>query len=153
MAKKKSFDNELCSNRKARHTYHILETVEAGIVLKGTEIKSLRDGGGSLAESYVRIVKGTPVLIGAHIAPYSFGNIHNHEERRDRVLLLHRKEIEKLQKLLEQKGLTIVPLAMYLKKGYAKVSIGVGKGKQLHDKRQAIKERDSKRAIERALKE
>jgi len=146
-------DNELVSNRKARFDYEILETIEAGIVLVGTEIKSLRDHGGSLQEAYIRILSGTPKLIGCSIAPYKFGNIYNHEERRDRVLLMHREEIVKLQKAQEQKGLTLVPLAMYLKNGIAKILVGVARGKKLHDKRESIKEREQKRMIEKMVKE
>lgn len=152
MAKKKS-DSELVSNRRARHDYEILETYEGGIVLQGTEIKSLRDHGGSLQDSFVQITRGEAWLKNCSIAPYSFGNIHNHEERRDRKLLLHKKEIEKLKRSTDQKGLTIIPLAMYLSKGRAKVKIGVARGKKQHDKRSSIKEREQKRSIERALKE
>ncbi|MCB1106486.1 MAG: SsrA-binding protein SmpB [Chlamydiia bacterium] len=148
----KKSESELVSNRRARHDYEILESYEAGIVLLGTEIKSLRNHGGSLQESYVVIDKMEAYLKGASIAPYSFGNIHNHEEKRDRKLLLHRKEIEKLKRSVEQKGLTIIPLAIYLAKGRAKVKIAVARGKKQHDKRSAIKEREHKRAMERALK-
>ncbi len=150
---KKKSDNDLVSNRKARHEFEILETFEAGMVLVGTEIKSLRDHAGSLQEAYIRIVKNVPTLIGAFIAHYKFGNIYNHEERRDRTLLLHKKEIETLKRAQEQKGLTIVPLSIYLKKGFAKVKLGIARGKKLHDKREAIKERDQKRMIEKMVKE
>lgn len=148
----KKSDAELVSNRRARHDYEILETYEAGISLLGTEIKSLRNHGGSLQEAYVVIDRKEAYLKGASIAPYSFGNIHNHEEKRDRKLLLHKHEIEKLKRSTDQKGLTIIPLAIYLKKGRAKVKIGVARGKKQHDKRSAIKEREQKRSIERALK-
>ncbi|MCB1115827.1 MAG: SsrA-binding protein SmpB [Chlamydiia bacterium] len=148
----KKSESELVSNRRARHDFEILETYEAGIALQGTEIKSLRNHGGSLQDAFVMITKGEAFLKNASIAPYSFGNIHNHEERRDRKLLLHKKEIEKLKRLTDQKGLTIVPLAMYLSKGRAKVKIGVARGKKQHDKRSAIKEREQKRSIDRALK-
>lgn len=148
----KKSDAELVSNRRARHDYEILETYEAGISLLGTEIKSLRNHGGSLQEAYVIIDSREAYLKGASIAPYSFGNIHNHEEKRDRKLLLHKHEIEKLKRSTDQKGLTIIPLAIYLKKGRAKVKIGVARGKKQHDKRSAIKEREQKRSIERALK-
>ena len=151
MAKKS--ESELVSNRRARHDYEILETVEAGIVLLGTEIKSLRDHGGSLQDAYVVINRGEAFLKQASIAPYKFGNIHNHEERRDRKLLLHHYEIAKLKRSIEQKGLTIIPLAMYLKKGIVKVKLGVAKGKKQHDKRQSIKEREEKRSIARILKQ
>jgi SsrA-binding protein len=146
-------ESELVSNRRARHEYEILETVEAGIVLLGTEIKSLRNHGGSLQDAYVVIDKGEAYLKQASIAPYKFGNVFNHEERRDRKLLLHFYEITKLKKSIEQKGLTIIPLAMYLKKGIVKVKLGVAKGKKRHDKRHAIKEREEKRSIARILKQ
>ena len=151
MAKKS--ESELVSNRRARHDYEILETIEAGIVLLGTEIKSLRNHGGSLQDAYVTIDKGEAYLKQASIAPYKFGNVFNHEERRDRKLLLHYYEITKLKKSIEQKGLTIIPLAMYLKKGIVKVKLGVDKGKKRHDKRHAIKEREEKRSIARILKQ
>lgn len=148
----KKSDAELVSNRRARHDYEILETYEAGISLLGTEIKSLRNHEGSLQEAYVVIDRREAYLKGASIAPYSFGNIHNHEEKRDRKLLLHKHEIEKLKRSTDQKGLTIIPLAIYLKKGRAKVKIGIARGKKQHDKRSTIKEREQKRSIERALK-
>ena len=151
MAKKKS-ESELVSNRRARHDYEILETYEAGISLLGTEIKSLRDHGGTLQDAFVVINKGEAFLKNASIAPYKFGNAFNHEERRERKLLLHRHEIGQLKKLIDQKGLTVIPLAMYLKKGYVKVKLGVARGKQKQDKRSSIKERDEKRSIQRMLK-
>ena len=149
----KKSESELVSNRRARHDYEILETYEAGIALLGTEIKSLRDHGGSLQDAYVVINKGEAFLKHASIAPYKFGNVFNHEERRDRKLLLHHYEIAKLKKQIEQKGLTIIPLAMYLKKGIVKVKLGVAKGKKHHDKRQSIKDREEKRTIARILKQ
>ncbi|QVL56968.1 MAG: SsrA-binding protein SmpB [Simkaniaceae bacterium] len=148
----KKNESELVSNRRARHDYEILETYEAGISLQGTEIKSLRNHGGSLQDAFVLITKGEAWLKNASIAPYSFGNVHNHEERRDRKLLLHKKEIYKLKRSTDQKGLTIVPLSIYLSKGKAKVRIGIARGKKQHDKRSAIKEREQKRSVERALK-
>lgn len=142
---------ELVSNRKAGHDYEILETFEAGIMLLGTEIKSLRSHGGSLQDSYVDVRKGDLWLLQASIAPYGFGNIHNHEERRPRKLLMHKREIEKLRKVTSEKGLALIPLSIYLnKKGIAKVKIALAKGKKAHDKRSAIKERENKRAIQRA---
>ncbi|MBF5059973.1 SsrA-binding protein [Candidatus Neptunochlamydia vexilliferae] len=152
MGMSKNSPSELVSNRRARHNYEILETYEAGIALVGTEIKSLRNHGGSLQDAFVIIQKGEAWLKNCSIAPYSFGNIFNHEERRDRKLLLHKKEIEKLKRATDQKGLTIVPLSIYLSKGKAKVKIGVARGKKQHDKRSAIKEREQKRSIERELK-
>jgi SsrA-binding protein len=148
----KKSESELVSNRRARHDYEILETFEAGMSLQGTEIKSLRDHGGSLQEAYVMIDKMEAWLKGCSIAPYSFGNIHNHEEKRDRKLLLHTREIEKLKRSIQEKGLTIIPLAIYLKRGRAKVKIAVARGKKQHDKRAAIKDREHKRSMERALK-
>ena len=143
---------DLVSNRRAFHNYEILETFEAGIVLVGTEIKSLRDHGGSLQDAYVD-VKGEEIyLLHASIAPYRFGNIHNHEERRPRKLLMHKREIEKLRKAIGEKGLAVIPLSIYLnKRGFAKVKVAIAKGKKAHDKRAAIKERESKRSIQRAL--
>jgi len=150
---KKSSSSELVSNRKARFNFEILETFETGIVLKGTEIKSLRDGGGSLQEAYVKIIKGEIFLVGSSIAPYRFGNVHNHEDQRDRKLLMHRREIDKLKAVTQEKGLTIVPLGMYLKQGRVKVRIATAKGKQNIDKRETIKGRDEKRRMERVKKE
>ena len=142
---------DLVVNRKARHDYEILEVYEAGIVLQGTEIKSLRDHHGSLQEAYVKFLKGELYLVGASILPYRFGNLHNHEERRDRKLLLHHSELRKLKIGAEQKGLTIIPLRFFLKAGKAKLDIALGKGKKAHDKRQALKERDIKREINTLL--
>ncbi len=149
---KKKSGAELVSNRRGYYDYEVLETYEAGIALLGTEIKSLRDHGGSLQDAYVLIDKGEAYLKQASIAPYKFGSVFNHNERRKRKLLLHRHEITKLKKQIEQKGLTIIPLSMYLKKGYVKVKLGVAKGKKRHDKRQAIREREEKRSIDRILK-
>lgn len=144
---------DLVSNRRARHDYEILETFEAGIVLQGTEIKSLRDNGGSLSEAYVRVIGSEIWLIGSNIAPYRFGNIYNHEEKRDRKLLMHKREIAKLRTAIQEKGLTIIPLGLYLKKGRVKVRIAIAKGKKHEDKRAAIKERDDKRQMSKAMKE
>lgn len=144
---------ELVANRKAYHDYEILDTFEVGMVLQGTEIKSLRNHGGSLQEAYVKVIKNEVWLIGAHIAPYGHGNIHNHEERRDRKLLLHRREIDKLKVATQQKGFAIVPLKIYLKKGRAKLKIGTARGKKMGDKRAALKERDVKKQMDQAMKE
>lgn len=143
---------DLATNRKAFHDYEILDTFEAGISLLGTEIKSLRDHGGNLQDAYILIASGEAFLKNASIAPYKFGNIHNHEEKRTRKLLLHKKEILKLDALSREKGLTLIPLAMYLKKGFVKVKIATARGKKLRDKRAALKEREHKRAIDRALR-
>ncbi len=144
--------NEVVRNRKAYHDYEILETFEAGISLKGTEIKAIRSDGVTLQEAYVKVLHGEVWLIGAHVPPYKFGNIHNHEERRDRKLLLHKREINSLKTATKEKGLTIVPLSLYFSKGRLKVKIGIAKGKKSTDKRATIKERDEKRNMQRAMK-
>jgi SsrA-binding protein len=150
MAKKT--DAELVSNRKAHHNYEILETFEAGIALKGTEVKSLRDHGGSLQEAYIKVMENELWLIGCSIAPWRYGNIHNHEERRERKLLMHKKEIAKLKVSVQEKGFTIIPLAMYLKSGRVKIKIATARGKSTIDKRQSIKDKDEKRHIDKMLK-
>jgi len=118
----------------------------------GSEVKSLRDGGGSLIDAYVKIFHSEAILVGASIAPYSHTKAFGHEERRDRKLLLHKREIAKLDKAMREKGLTIIPLALYLVRGKVKVKIGIGRGKRAHDKRSVIKEREAKRDIARQLK-
>ena len=143
---------DLVSNRKATHDYEILETWEAGIALLGTEIKSLRDNGGSLQDSYVKIVSNEAWLVAANIAHYRYGNLHNHEEKRDRKLLLHKREIAALKAATQEKGLTIIPLALFLKNGRVKVKLATAKGKKSYDKREAVKERDDKRSMQKALK-
>lgn len=145
-------ESELVSNRRAFHDYEILETFEAGVVLLGTEIKSLRNHGGSLQDSYILVSDRLVILKNASIAPYKFGNLFNHEEKRERILLLRKREIAKLKSLSQEKGLTLIPLSIYLKNGYAKVKVGVARGKKLYDKRSALKEREHKKAIDRALK-
>lgn len=146
--------NELVSNRRAFHDYEILDTYEAGIILLGTEIKSLRNHGGSLQDAYVDVRGNALWLLNASIAPYNYGNIHNHEERRPRKLLMHKNEIEKLRKQVAEKGLTLIPLAIFLnKKGIAKVRVAIAKGKKAYDKRAALKERESKRAMQRGGEE
>ena len=143
---------DLVSNRRATHDYEILETFETGIVLQGTEIKSLRDHGGSLQEAYVKVLKNEVWLIGCTVAPYKYGNIHNHEEKRDRKLLLHKREINRLRVATQEKGLTIIPLAFYLKNGRVKAKIALAKGKKNIDKRADMKEKDAKRHIQQTLK-
>jgi SsrA-binding protein len=139
-------------NRKARHEYTITDTFEAGLVLTGTEIKSVRAGKVNLAQAYARVDRGEAWLIGAHIAPYEAGNRYNHEPNRDRKLLLHRVEIDALLGRVAAKGLTVVPLRMYItSKGRAKLELGLARGKQLHDRRRDIAERDSRREMEREL--
>jgi len=144
---------DLVSNRKAFHNYEVLETYEAGIILLGTEIKSLRNHGGNLQEAYVVFHQGDPYLKNASIAPYKYGTHFNHEERRERKLLLHKREIAKLQNLTTEKGLTVIPLAMYLKHGFVKVKLGVARGKKAYDKRAALKKREHDRQIDRSLKD
>ncbi len=142
----------VCQNRKAYHDYSIEETAEAGIQLFGTEVKSLRAGRANLKDSYV-IMKDTEVfLLNCHISPYSHGNIMNHDPLRTRKLLLHRKEIERLKGKMQQKGYTLIPLKIYFKGPYAKVEIGLAKGKKQYEKRETIKEREAKRDIEKAMK-
>jgi SsrA-binding protein len=136
-------------NRRARHEYFILETYEAGISLHGSEIKSVRAGQISLAEAYVRLDGREAWLEDAHIAPYEQASIYNHEPRRPRKLLLHSSEIHKLWNTVRQKGVTIIPLSVYLKDGRAKVEIAIAKGKKLYDKRAEIAKRDTQREIER----
>ncbi len=140
-------------NRKARYLYEILETYEAGIQLTGTEVKSIREGKVNLQDGYALIRNGEAWLINVHISPYSgIGQYFNHDPRRTRKLLLHRQEIRKLIGKVEQQGLTLVPLRMYLKRGLVKVSIALGKGKKLHDKREDLKRRQDQRDIQRAMK-
>ncbi|MGZ4430478.1 MAG: SsrA-binding protein SmpB [Gaiellales bacterium] len=143
----------ITENRKARHDYHILDRVEAGIALTGTEVKSLRDGGGNLRDSYAVLRDGEVFLVGANIAPYRQGNIANHDPLRDRKLLLHRREIDQLGAKVAQRGMTLVPLALYFSDGRVKLELGVAKGKEGVDKRQAIAARDARRQMERVLKE
>lgn len=142
----------VCQNRKAYHDYHIEDTIEAGIVLFGTEVKSLREGKVSLKESYVIIKNGEAFLLNCHISPYSHGNIVNHEPLRTRKLLLHKKEIESLYGKVQQKGYTLVPLKIYFKDSYAKVEIGIAKGRKIYEKRDKIKEKEVRREIEKATK-
>jgi SsrA-binding protein len=141
----------VASNRRARHEYFILETFEAGIVLHGSEIKSIRAGQISLAEAYVRIDGKEAWLEDAHIAPYEQANIHNHDPLRPRKLLLHSSEIRKLWNTVRQKGVAIIPLSVYIHNGRAKVEIAIAKGKKLYDKRAEIAKRDSQREIARHL--
>lgn len=144
--------NIVAQNKKARHDYFILETYEAGIELKGTEIKSIRKGSCNLKDSFVRIKDGEAYVENMYIAPYKEGNIFNVDPRRLRKLLLHKKEIRKLEKEIMQEGLTIVPLKVYFNVSKAKVEIALVKGKKNYDKRQSLKEKDMKRDIDRALK-
>lgn len=140
-------------NRKAFHDYFIEDTYEAGLVLTGTEIKSIREGRVQLKEAYVSIRNEEAFIKGMHIAQYRFGNQYNHDETRDRKLLLHKYQIRRLHHMSRADGYTILPLHLYLKDGKAKLEIGLGKGKHLYDKRQVEKERDMDRQIQRAMKE
>lgn len=140
------------NNRKAKYDYEILETIEAGIVLTGTEIKSIRNGKANLKDSYATIKKGEAILLNMHISPYEQGNIFNHQETRTRKLLLHKKEIIKLNDKIHIEGYTLVPLKLYFKGSIAKILLGIAKGKKTYDKREAIKKRDIERDIKARLK-
>jgi SsrA-binding protein len=140
-------------NRKARHEYHILDTWEAGIALQGTEVKALRQGRANLQDSFARITGGEMWLYNLHISPYEQGNRFNHDPLRPRKLLMHRNELRKLVGQVEQKGLTIVPLDIHFSRGIAKINLALVRGKQLHDKRQTLKERDDQRDMQRAFKD
>lgn len=142
----------VAKNRKAGRDYFLMEHYEAGLVLKGSEIKSIRSGQISISEAYVRIDGQEAWLVDAHIAPYDQANIHNHEPRRIRKLLLHRKEIRKLWDNVRQKGMTVIPTKVYLRDGLAKVEIALAKGKKQYDKRQVIAKRDAQRHIERQIR-
>jgi len=143
----------IAQNKKARHDFFIESTIEAGIVLSGTEVKSVRNGKVNLKDSYAQIIQNEVYICGMHISPYEKGNIYNKDPLRDRKLLLHRREINRLAGLVQQKGLTLVPLDLYFKRGKVKVTLAVAKGKKLYDKREDIAERDAKREIERKLRE
>ncbi|MBN1586016.1 MAG: SsrA-binding protein SmpB [Candidatus Omnitrophica bacterium] len=142
----------VATNRKAFRDYQILETVEAGIMLTGPEVKSLRAGRSSLKEAFARIIQGEVILFNYHISPYVFARNQLQEPTRERKLLLHRKQIEKLRLATQAKGRALVPLKVYFTRGIAKVELGLGQGKLMHDKRQDIKKRESDRDIDRALK-
>ncbi|MDR3545052.1 MAG: SsrA-binding protein SmpB [Candidatus Limnocylindrales bacterium] len=145
-------ESTIALNRKARHEFTIEDTFEAGLVLTGTEIKSIRAGHVSLQEAYARIERGEAWLVGAHIAPFAGGNRLNHEAKRSRKLLLHRDEIDELLGKTKSKGLTIVPLRLFIDgRGHAKLEIGLGRGKQLHDRRRDIAERDARRDLDRQM--
>jgi len=145
-----SADRLVAQNRKASHDYTILDTIEAGLVLAGTEVKSLRNGKASLQESWATIDNGEVFVQQLHIPPYEQGNRWNLDPVRPRKLLLHRSEIEKLRKAIEQKGHTLIPLKLYFSRARAKLLLGIAKGRKSHDKREAIAERDAKREMDRA---
>ena len=149
----KGLGKVVAQNRKANHDYFIEDTYEAGIVLQGTEIKSIRAGKVQLKDSFARIANGEMYLHNAHISPYEQGNRYNHDPLRARKLLLHRKQINRLIGETKEKGYTLVPLKIYLKNGFAKVLIGLGKGKKQYDKRDDLKRKEAKRDIERAFRE
>ena len=145
-------DQTVAVNRRARHEYQIEDTLEAGLVLTGSEIKSIRAGHAHLAEAYARIERGEAWLIGAHIAPYEQASRDNHEPTRTRKLLLHRDQIAELVGKTQSRGYTLVPLRLYIRGGLAKVEIGVARGRKAHDKRRVIAERDARRQLERESK-
>jgi SsrA-binding protein len=145
-------ERNIADNRKALHDYHILETWEAGVVLLGTEVKAIREGSVNLRDSYARLDKGEVWLLNVHISPYSHTGYAHHDERRNRKLLLNRHEIQKLTGRVVEKGLTLVPLRMYMKKGRVKVALALVKGKQAHDKRETIRRREIDRETRAAVK-
>ena len=145
-------DSTIAQNRRARHDYEIIANYEAGIVLTGSEIKSVRERKVQLQGAYARLKDGELWLVGVHIAPYQNAGYAPHDPIRDRKLLLHKKEIHKLEELMGEKGLTLIPLAVYLKRGKAKVEIGVARGLKRYDKREKVKERESKRDLDRAVR-
>ena len=152
MAEKNTRDKTVVFNRRATHDYFIEEKIECGIVLTGTEIKSVREGKVQFKDSYISIYKGEAWIKGMHISPYKYGSYFNVDEERDRKLLLHKHEILRLHMKVKTKGYTLVPLRMYLKNGKAKMEIALAKGKNLYDKRESAKLRDAKREMEKALK-
>ena len=145
-------DRPIATNRRARHEYEILETVEAGLVLRGTEVKSLRAGMVNFKDSYASVRNGEGWLLGCHINPYSHGTDANHDPERDRKLLLHKREIDRLGGKVSEKGLTLVPLRLYFKDGRAKIELGLARGKKLHDKRATLREREVRREMDKAAR-
>ncbi len=144
----------ICRNRRATFDYEVLDTIECGVVLVGTEVKTLRAGHASLDDSYAAVdSKGELYLLGCEIPEYPFGNRLNHKPKRERKLLLRRREIEKFAEKADQRGFTLVPLRLYFKDGLVKVEVGVGKGKQVHDKREAVKNAEAKREIAREMRQ
>ncbi len=141
----------VASNRKARHYYHILETIEAGMVLTGTEVKSLRDGRANLGDAYAEVKDGEVWVLNLHISPYEQGNRFNHDPLRPRKLLLQSREIHRLQVKTREKGLTVIPLRIYFRDGWAKIELAVARGKKAHDKREDMARRDAEREMARAM--
>jgi SsrA-binding protein len=154
MASKKAAAGEhiICVNRQARHNYFIDETYEAGLVLLGSEVKSLRDGKANLVDSYAQIRHGEAFLLNMHISPYAGANQFNHEPTRTRKLLLHGREIERLTGKTKERGLTLIPLKVYFKNGRAKVELGLARGKKLYDKRETLRRKVAEREVERSIK-
>jgi len=143
----------VCQNKKARHDYHIIEVIEAGMVLLGTEVKSLREGRANLKDSYARIRDGELYLVQAHISPYSHASYDNHDPERVRKLLIHKRELKRLTGKTQEKGLTLVPLKIYFKDGKAKIELALASGKKSYDKRETLKRQTQKREMERAIKD
>ncbi len=143
----------ISTNKKAYHEYFVVESFEAGIALSGTEVKSIRGGGVNLKEAWCSVDNGEMIIKQMHISPYEYGNIFNKDPKRDRKLLMHKREIMRLFGLVKQQGLTLIPLSLYFKGSLVKVQLGLCRGKQLHDKRATAAKRDADRAIDRALKE
>ena len=152
MGSQEQGDRTVATNRRARHEYEILETVEAGLVLRGTEVKALRQGQVNFKDAYATVRNGEAWLLGCHISPYSHGSDANHDPERDRKLLLHRREISRLAGKVAESGLTLIPLRIYFKGGRAKLELGLARGRKLHDKRSALRERDLRRELDRALR-
>ena len=150
--KEASGDRSIALNRRARHLYEVLETVEAGLVLRGTEVKSLRAGQVNFKDSYATVRSNEGWLLGCHISPYSHGTDANHNPERDRKLLLHRREIARLSGKIAERGLTLVPLRLYFKDGRVKVELGLARGRKLHDKRSALREREEQREMDKAAR-
>jgi SsrA-binding protein len=142
----------LAKNKRARHDYHVVDSVEAGVVLRGTEVKSMRLGKFQLVDGYVRVENGELYLYGVHISPYEFGNRFNVDPRRRRKLLVHKSEMRRLGRQVLEKGMTLVPLSAYLKNGRVKIEVGVCRGKKTYDKRRALQDRDAARDVEREMK-
>lgn len=147
-----AIERVVVTNRKATHLYEILETYEAGLVLRGTEVKSLREGHANFKDSYAQVEGGELWLVGCHISPYRHGSDANHDPERRRKLLLHRGEINRLLGKVQERGLTLVPLRLYFKNGRAKLELGLGRGRKLHDKRRAIREREMRRELDKAAR-
>ena len=152
MAKGKNQEKVVCVNRRAHHEYFIEETFEGGMVLVGSEVKSLREGKANLTDSYARILRGEAVLLKAHISPYAASNRLNHDPTRTRKLLLHKRELRRLTGKVQERGLTLVPLKLYFKNGRAKVELALARGKKMYDKRESLKKKVIQREIERSLK-